>query len=377
MAKRAGLLIVVLLLAGCTVAPAATESVAPSGSKPTASPTPTPTPSPAAIGPVQPTGEAATVIDGLAVPWSIVRLESGSTLISERNAGVVKELQADGNVRVVGTIPNVVAGGEGGLLGLEVVDSYLYAYFTTAGDNRILRFDLVGGPGSYSIGGGRDILIALVKAGNHNGGRIKLGPDGKLYATVGDANQTGLSQDPSSYNGKILRMNLDGSAPADNPTPGSLVYSLGHRNPQGITWDDDGRLWAAEFGQDTWDELNLIEPGGNYGWPVIEGAAGNPAYRDPVYQWATDDASPSGLVHLDGTLFMAGLGGERLWAVYPDASGTTATATEWFAGSYGRIRDVAAGPDGTLWMITSNTDGRGSLRAGDDRLLQVSVAPLS
>lgn len=364
---------VVLLLAGCAATPAP-------GSSPTATPrvTPTSTPTidPLTAGPVQPAGDATTVIDGLDVPWSIVRLESGSTLIGERNTGLVKELQADGTVRAVGTIPTVVAAGEGGLLGLEVVDSYLYAYFTTANDNRILRFDLQGGPGSYAIGGSRDILIALDKASNHNGGRIKIGPDGMLYATVGDATNTSSAQDPSSYNGKILRMNLDGSAPADNPTPGSLVYSMGHRNPQGITWDSEGRLWAAEFGQDTWDELNLIVPGGNYGWPVVEGQSADTNYINPVYQWTTDQASPSGLTWVRDTLFMAGLGGERLWAIYPDAAGTTATATEFYAGQYGRIRDVVAGPDGSLWMITCNTDGRGTTRAGDDRLLQVPLALL-
>ncbi len=373
MKTRAGVIAVALLLAGCTTAPEPTPT--PTASAPP-SPTPTATATPEAIAPVQPTGDVAAVIQGLDAPWSVVRLESGSTLISERDTALVKEVQADGTVRSIGTIPNVVPGGEGGLLGIEVVDSSLYAYFTAANDNRILRFDLVGGPGSYSIGGSSDILIALVKAGNHNGGRIKLGPDGKLYATVGDASQPGLAQDPSSYNGKILRMNPDGSAPADNPTPGSLVYSLGHRNPQGITWDAEGRLWAAEFGQNTWDELNLIQPGGNYGWPIVEGQSSNTDYINPVYQWSTDAASPSGLVAVGNTLFMAGLGGERLWAIYPDASGTTATATEWFAGAFGRIRDVVEGPDGSVWMMTNNTDGRGSPRAGDDQLLQVSVAPL-
>lgn len=343
---------------------------------PSTSPSPTPSETPAAVGPVQPTGEAATVIQDLDVPWSIVRLESGSTLISERETARVLELQADGTVRVVGTIPNVVPGGEGGLLGIEVVESGLYAYFTAANDNRILRFELLGGPGSYSIGGSRDILIDLRKAGNHNGGRIKLGPDGKLYATVGDAAQTQLAQDPSSYNGKILRMNLDGSAPDDNPTPGSLVYSMGHRNPQGIAWDDEGRLWAAEFGQNTWDELNLIQPGGNYGWPIIEGQAGAAGYIDPVYQWPTDQASPSGLAYVDGTLFLATLRGQRLWAIYPDATSTSATATEWFTGQFGRLRDVVAGPDDTLWIVTNNTDGRGTPSDGDDRLLQVPLVPV-
>ena len=209
------------------------------------------------------------------------------------------------------------------------------------------------------------------KAGNHNGGRIKLGPDGMLYVTVGDASDTGTSQNVDSPNGKILRIDPDGSIPADNPFPGSPVYSLGHRNPQGLAWDASGRLWAAEFGQNTWDEINLIEPGGNYGWPNVEGIGGDPAYIDPVVQWSTDDASPSGLASVGATLFMAGLGGERLWVVDP----TTGEATEFFAGQFGRIRDVIEGPDQTLWLLTNNTDGRGSARSGDDRIVQVQLAP--
>ena len=376
MKKLAVVTVAVLLLSGCSAAPQPTATSTPPVVTPTPSPSPSATTDPLTVGPVQPSGDPATLASGLQAPWSIVRLDSGSTLISQRDSGVITEVLADGSRRDIGTIPNVVHAGEGGLLGIEVIDTSLYAYFTTASDNRILRFDLAGGPGTYSIGGSQDILIALQKAGNHNGGRIKLGPDGKLYATVGDAASTGLAQDPSSYNGKILRMNLDGSAPDDNPTPGSLVYSMGHRNPQGITWDREGRLWAAEFGQDTWDELNLIVPGGNYGWPIVEGQSGDTNYINPVYQWSTDDASPSGLVWMRDTLFLAGLGGERLWAIYPDASGATATATEYYAGQLGRIRDVVAGADGTLWLITNNTDGRGSPRDGDDRLLQVSVVPL-
>jgi glucose/arabinose dehydrogenase len=145
---------------------------------------------------------------------------------------------------------------------------------------------------------------------------------------------------------------------------------MGHRNPQGIAWDDAGRLWAAEFGQDTWDELNLIEPGGNYGWPLVEGIGDS--FINPIYQWPTDDASPSGLASIGGTLFLAGLGGERLWVVDP---GEPTVAREWFAGEFGRIRDVTSGPDGSLWILTNNTDGRGTPGPGDDRLIQVELVP--
>jgi glucose/arabinose dehydrogenase len=174
-------------------------------------------------------------------------------------------------------------------------------------------------------------------------------------------------------NGKILRMTPAGDVPGDNPTSGSYVYSMGHRNPQGLAWDADGQLWAAEFGQNTWDEFNRIEPGANYGWPVVEGASGQSGFVDPVLQWATSEASPSGLTYVDGTFFLAALRGTRVWALYPD-SGPSAVA--WFEGQFGRIRDVAPGPDGTLWFISNNTDGRGDPIAGDDHLYQVRLVPL-
>jgi glucose/arabinose dehydrogenase len=195
-----------------------------------------------------------------------------------------------------------------------------------------------------------------------------------LYVTIGDASNAGASQQLGNLNGKILRIELDGSVPDDNPFPGSQVWSYGHRNPQGIAWDSSGQLWAAEFGQNTWDEFNLITAGANYGWPVVEGAAGDPAFANPAYQWSTDDASPSGLAYVRGTFFMAALAGQRLWAIYPTAGGTT--AVEYYSGQFGRIRDVTAGPNGTLWLLTNNTDGRGNPTDGDDRILQVELAPL-
>lgn len=362
MSRIAAVAVVTLLLAGC--APEAVVSP------------PLPTPTIGAIdglpGPVTPVGTPESLATGLQAPWSIVRLESGSTLISERDRGVVRELSSDGELRDLAAIEGVVAEGEGGLLGLAVLDGeWLYAYFTAASDNRIERFALEGEPGSYSLGAAEPILTGLAKAGNHNGGRIAFGPDGMLYATVGDAGEPDRAQDPASLNGKILRMTPEGEVPGDNPGD-SLVYSMGHRNPQGITWDDDGQLWAAEFGQDTWDELNRIEPGANYGWPVIEGVGDNPDYVDPVAVWPTDAASPSGLTYTRGTFFLAGLGGQRLWVIYPTDDGGV-SPVDWFAGEYGRIRDVTAGPDGSLWFITNNTDGRGDPGPDDDQLWQLRL----
>jgi len=224
---------------------------------------------------------------------------------------------------------------------------------------------------SLTLGAPEVILKGLAMAGNHNGGRIAFGPDGMLYATVGDAGQTSRAQDLTSLNGKILRMTPTGEVPDGNPFPGSLVWSYGHRNPQGLAWDGDGQLWASEFGQNTWDEFNRITAGKNYGWPLVEGLAHDPKYVDPVYEWPTSEASPSGLAYIGGTFFLAALKGQRLWAIQVDAAGA-ATATPYYVGTYGRLRDVTQGADESLWILTDNTDGRGNPNPGDDRILQVA-----
>ncbi|MES2093703.1 MAG: PQQ-dependent sugar dehydrogenase [Actinomycetota bacterium] len=359
--------VVILLLAACTAGPA---------------PVPTTTPEPsssAPVGALVPVGEPKVLATGLRAPWSIVRLGAAdSTLISERDSGTVVERLPSGRLRDAGVVPGVVRTGEGGLLGLAILQggstdrtTWLYAYLTTATDNRIVRMPLAGASGSYRLGSATPILTGLAKAANHNGGRIAFGPDGMLYATVGDAGQPSRAQDPASLNGKILRMTETGAVPADNPSAGSLVYSLGHRNPQGIAWDAEGQLWAAEFGQDTWDEFNRIEPGGDYGWPIVEGAGSKAGYIDPVYQWPTSDASPSGLAFIDGTFFLAALRGERVWAIYPGATATM--ARPFLVNSLGRLRDAVPGPNGTLWLLTNNTDGRGSPTDGDDKLIEVRL----
>jgi glucose/arabinose dehydrogenase len=358
---------VVLLLSGCTGSPApASRTPAPSASAP-------------AVGALQPVGEPKVLASGLSAPWSIVRLgATDSTLISERDSGTVVERLPSGRLRDIGVVPGVVHAGEGGLLGLAVRPQessgsgrWLYAYLTTATDNRIVRMPLSGASGSYRLGDATPILTGLASAANHDGGRIAFGPDGMLYATVGDAGQPSRAQDPASLNGKILRMTATGAVPRDNPTAGSLVYSLGHRNPQGIAWDADGQLWAAEFGQNTWDEFNRIEPGGNYGWPIVEGIGSKEGFIDPLYQWPTADASPSGLAFVGGTFFLAALRGERLWAI--SRGSTATTALPFLIGSLGRLRDAVPGPDGSLWLLTNNTDGRGSPTDGDDKLVEVRL----
>lgn len=312
-------------------------------------------------------GAVTTIATGLAAPWSVV-FHGETPLVSERDSGRILELDAQGAPREIGVIAGVAASGEGGLLGIAVRDGGLYAYYTAGRENRIERFELTGVPGALGLGAGETLLAGIPAARFHNGGRIAFGPDRMLYATVGDAGDRRSAQDRTALTGKILRMTPDGRVPTRNPFPDSLVYSYGHRNPQGLAWSADGTLYASEFGQDTWDELNVIEPGGNYGWPEVEGIAGRDGYRDPVQQWRPADASPSGMTVRDRSIYLANLRGARLRQI---PLGDLATSTEHLAGEYGRLRDVTVAPDGSLWVLTNNTDGRGNPAPGDDRILRV------
>ena len=313
-----------------------------------------------------PTG-VTTVAEGLDVPWSVA-FHDGTPLVSGRDSGEVLELAEDGSSRVVGTVADVAAVGEGGLLGIAVRDDFVYAYLTTDSDNRIVRHALTGETGELGLGEPEVVLDGIPAASVHNGGRIAFGPDGMLYATTGDAGTTGSAQDLDSLAGKILRMTPAGEVPEDNPFDGSLVHSYGHRNPQGIAWDEDGTMYASEFGQDTWDELNVIEAGGNYGWPEVEGIADQDEFVDPVQQWSPDDASPSGIAVLDGAIHIANLRGERLRVVPLDDLGSS---EDLLVGEHGRLRDAVATPEGELWVLTNNTDGRGDPGPDDDRILRV------
>jgi glucose/arabinose dehydrogenase len=337
-----------------------------------------PEPAPSAGGPAAsstaglPTGTPVTVASGLVAPWSVVFL-GGAPLVAERDSARIVELTGDGSVREVGVVAGVRPGGEAGLLGMAVDDrDRLYVYSTARDGNRVERYDVTGDAGSLVLGDPTTVIDRMPSASHHDGGRLAFGPDGMLYVTVGDAGQRESAQDLGSLAGKILRLTPDGDVPADNPFPGSPVWSSGHRNPQGLAWDDGGTLYATEFGQDTWDELNVITPGANYGWPVVEGAAGRDGFTDPVQQWSPDDASPSGMVHLDGMLYIANLRGSRLRAV-PVAD--LGASTDVYVGEYGRLRDVVVAPDGRLWFVTSNTDGRGDPGPDDDRVLSVAVSP--
>jgi glucose/arabinose dehydrogenase len=316
---------------------------------------------------------AGTMATDLASPWGLTFLPDGSALVSERNTGQIKRI-ADGAVTTVGTVPGVVAGGEGGLHGLAVAptfdtDRFVYAYFTAASDNRVVRMPFNTGLGQPEV-----IVSGIPKAQIHNGGRLAFGPDGMLYISTGDAGQSANSQNPSSLGGKILRVTPTGAAAPGNPTAGNRMWSLGHRNVQGLAFDDGGRLWASEFGQNTWDELNLIRAGGNYGWPTVEGTGNNPNFVNPVVQWATSEASPSGIAFSRNTVWLASLRGQRLWAVPVRGGALDGTPVNFFNGAHGRLRAVTNAPDGSLWLMTNNTDGRGTPRPGDDRILRLTFS---
>jgi glucose/arabinose dehydrogenase len=267
------------------------------------------------------------------------------------------------------TIPGVHASGEGGLLGLAVSprfarDRTVFAYLTTAHDNRIVRFRL----GDRRI---TPILTGLRAGAIHDGGRIAFGPDGRLYAGVGETGDPSLAQDRGSPNGKILRIDPDGAIPAGNPFPGSPVWSLGHRNVQGLAWDRAGRLWATEFGQSEVDEVNLIRPGRDYGWPVVEGRGPTHGGRftNPEVTWSpTSTSSPSGAAIVGSNLYVGALAGRTLWRI-PLHGASAGRPHAMFRGRYGRIRTVVAAPGGGVWFTTSNRDGRGSPAPSDDRIL--------
>lgn len=355
-------------------------SKAPSGSAP---PSPAgPSASPAEKGPpAKGSAEVVrTVTDDLKAPWGLAPLPGGDLLVSLRDDGkLVRVDTGSGKKTEVGTVPGVAAAGEGGLLGIAVSprfasDHFVYAYLTTESDNRIARllYD-ERKPAGQQLGAPNTVLRSIPKGTVHNGGRIAFGPDGMLYAGTGETGERGLAQDRKSLAGKILRMTPEGRPAEGNPDPDSLVWSWGHRNVQGLAWDAHDRLWASEFGQDTWDELNLIEPGGNYGWPQAEGRAGEKGFVDPVAQWKTSESSPSGIAWAEGSVWMAGLRGEALWRVPLKGTGRAADPQPFLKGKYGRLRAAVAAGGDKLWVLTNETDSRGTPRKGDDKILEVRV----
>ncbi|MHB1294832.1 MAG: PQQ-dependent sugar dehydrogenase [Anaerolineae bacterium] len=352
--------------------------------------TPTEAP-PAALAP-----QADLVATDLQVPWALAFAPDGRLFFTERPGRVRVIVDGVLRERPVAELP-VAAEGEGGLLGLALdpafsENGYLFVMYTYAQDgelrNRVSRLTVEDEAATSEL-----ILLEGIPGGrNHDGGAVAFGPDGKLYIGTGDAGQRDLAQELTSLAGKILRLNSDGSVPDDNPFSGSPVYSYGHRNPQGLAWHPEtGRLYATEHGPSgemglcCRDELNVIQAGGNYGWPLVSDIANNPSFIDPILTSGLDGTwAPSGLAYYGGellaewrgNLFFGSLRGEHLHRVVLGEDGTSVVADEeWFTSEYGRIRAVTVGPDGALYMTTSNRDGRALAASNDDRILRIVPAP--
>ena len=319
----------------------------------------------------------SVVLSGLSVPWAVAWLPHGrAALVTQRNDFRVFLVSRSGRKVNVGTVPETRGtGGEDGLMGVAVSptwnwtsDRSVYFMHTAEDETRVVRMSFDGA----GLSGYTPIVRGIRKHIYHNGGRLAFGPDGYLYAAVGDVQQTELAQERASLNGKILRFTTEGRPAPGNPF-GTLVYSLGHRDPQGLAWDSAGRLWSAELGEDAFDELNLIEPGRNYGWPVCEGVCADSRYTNPKATWVPAEASPSGIAILRDTAYMGALRGERLWTI--ELKGTqTGRITPHFQGAVGRIRTVVAVPgERAIWLTTSNADSFGGRPAGFDRILRATI----
>ncbi len=321
---------------------------------------------------------ASVVANKLEIPWALDFLPDGSLVFTER----------PGRVRFIDTregllaepllvIGEVARSGEGGLLGIAVHPDYaknqfIYVYYTYREGrnlaNRVVRFRK---QGKTLVD--KSVIIDNIPGANiHNGGRIKFGPDGLLYITTGDASTRNLAQDKNSLAGKILRLTGDGAVPASNPFPGSPVYSFGHRNPQGLAWDDRGRLWVTEHGSSATDEVNLIRPGKNYGWPIIRGDEQSSGLESPVIHSGGETWAPSGVAFFNGSLFFAGLRGQTLYQLVIEP----VTLQRHLSKNFGRLRDVVAGPDNFLYLLTSNRDGRGVPTGDDDQVIRINPGKL-
>jgi glucose/arabinose dehydrogenase len=354
-----------LAIAGCAFGPPADESA---GGPPNL---PRPTLTQSEEDP--PSVVASLIAKDLDVPWGIAFLPDGGALVTQRKGSIVKVGPGIGDegpiVVPVQTLSEVVANGEGGLLGIAVspdyaTDAAVFVYYSTATDNRIAKLTLGAAP--------QPILTGIPVSMTDDGGQLAFGPDGFLYATTGDAGQPSLAQDPASLAGKILRMTKDGKPAPGNPVADSLVYSSGHRDAQGLTWDAAGRLYATDLGQGMADEINRIEPGQNYGWPLVEGTTSRPGVVNPLQEWTPDVSSCAGLAATGNLLVASCLRGERLWLVHLTSAGTAIGApTAVLIKRFGRLRAAVVAPDGSVWVSTSNRDGQGNPVPGDDKILRI------
>ncbi|HEX2130870.1 MAG TPA: PQQ-dependent sugar dehydrogenase [Actinophytocola sp.] len=324
-------------------------------------------------------GEVTDLVTGLDMPWGLAFLPDGSALVSSRTSGEINRVPAaGGEPSLVGVVPDVHGSAEGGLLGLATspafeTDRTLYAYVSSTPTNRVVALRVA--EDFRSLTRERVVLDGIETADRHHGGRLRFGPDGNLWIGTGDAFLPENAADDTSLNGKILRVRPDGSIPDDNPF-GTPVYSTGHRNVQGITFGPDGTAYASELGHRTWDEVNVLRAGADYGWPETEGTDGDTG-EPPIFTIHPDEASPSGIAYAGGSLWMGALGGQRLWQLPVDGPEATGDPIAHYDGEYGRIRTVEVAPDGALWVTTSNTDGATwggtDPRSGDDRILRIEL----
>src|SRR3989344_2256445 len=315
----------------------------------------------------------SVVASNLEIPWALVFLPDNNIMFTER-PGRVRFISSNGNLAPspIAVINEVKHYGEGGLMGITTHpdfenNRFVYLYFTYSQNendtlNRVVRYKFENNSLS------QDKIIVDAIPGNlfHNGGRIKFGPDKFLYITTGDSQVPSLAQNRNSLAGKILRVTDEGQPTPGNPF-GSRVWSMGHRNPQGIAWDNENKLWATEHGPSTMDEINIIQEGKNYGWPVISGNQSQNGMESAIIQSGNDTWAPAGAVFLDGSLFFAGLRGQALYE-YNIADKTLAPHLK---GELGRIREVVVGPNNMLYITTSNRDGRGSPDNTDDKIIRV------
>jgi glucose/arabinose dehydrogenase len=320
----------------------------------------------------------ATLSTGWTIPWGTYWMPDGqSALVTERDDFRVWKLTKSGTRTQVGTVPNAVTtNGEGGLLGVAVdpkweTDHFVYFMHTASEGNRVVRMTYDGTKlGDYKV-----LLQGIKKNRYHNGGRLAFGPEGYLYVSTGEAQQPDLAQDKNSLNGKILRMTTDGKPAPGNPF-GTYVYSYGHRNPQGLAFDRNGRLWEAEFGNSSKDELNLIKPGANYGWPTCEGSCDVAGMTNPKATWNVSEASPSGIAIARNVIYMASLRGERLWRVPINGdTESVGTPSAYYVGTYGRLRTVTKVPGADqLWLSTTNCDNNGGAADGSDKIFKLTIS---
>ncbi len=311
-----------------------------------------------------PTAGIQVLATGLEIPWALAFLPDGSALVTER-PGRLNLLLPNHSIKLITTISEVKPVGEGGLLGVAVdpnftTNHYIYLYYTYQGNesrtlNRVVRYQF----NHQQLSSPTILVAAIPGAPNHNGGRLKFGPDGNLYITTGDALNPSQAQDINSLAGKILRLKAGVVE----------IYSFGHRNPQGLAWDAVGRLWEVEHGPTAHDEVNLINSGQNYGWPTITGSQSQPGLVTPVSQSGNDTWAPSGMGYLKGALYFAGLRGQSLFKA--NINGNQITISRHLQNRFGRLREVVVGPDQMLYLLTSNRDGRGQPTPDDDRILRV------